>query len=90
VHLLNPHSWVYLDVRNASGQAQTWALEATNRIGLERIGVTADTLKPGEAVKVRCHPLRDGSRGCLLGFVKTKDGAVKDWDGSRLPLPADF
>ena len=90
VHLLNPHSWVYLDVRNASGQPQTWAIEATNKIGLERIGVTADTIKPGDSVKVRCHPLRDGSRGCLFGFLKTKDGDVKDWDGNRLPIPADF
>ena len=90
VHLLNPHSWVYMDVRNANGQMQTWAVEATNKIGLERIGVTADTVKPGDTVKVRCHPLRDGSRGCLLGFLKTKDGEVKDWDGNRLPIPADF
>ena len=90
VHLLNPHSWVYMDVRNASGQAQTWAVEATNKIGLERIGVTADTVKAGDMVKVRCHPLRDSSRGCLLGFLKTKDGDVKDWDGNRLPIPADF
>ena len=90
VHLLNPHSWVYLDVRGSNGQLQTWALEATNRIGLERVGVTADSLKPGEAIKVRCHPLRDGSRGCLLGFVKTKDGTVRDWDGTKLPVPADF
>ena len=90
VHLLNPHSWVYMDVRNVSGQLQTWAVEATNKIGLERIGVTADTVKPGDTVKVRCHPLRDGSRGCLLGFLKTKDGDVKDWDGNRLPIPADF
>ena len=90
VHLLNPHSWVYMDVRNANGQIQTWAIEATNKIGLERIGVTADTVKAGDTVKVRCHPLRDGSRGCLLGFLKTKDGDVKDWDGNRLPIPADF
>ena len=47
-------------------------------------------VKPGDTVKVRCHPLRDGSRGCLLGFLKTKDGDVKDWDGNRLPIPADF
>jgi hypothetical protein len=90
LHLLNPHSWLYLDVRGANGQPQTWALEATNRIGLERVGVTADSVKPGEAIKARCHPLRDGSRGCLLGFVKTKDGTVTDWDGTRLPVPADF
>jgi hypothetical protein len=90
VHLLNPHSWVYLDVRGPRDQPQTWALEATNRIGLERIGVTAGSLKPGEAIKARCHPLRDGSRGCLLGFVKTTDGTVRDWDGTNLPVPADF
>ena len=24
----------------------------------------------GDSIKVRCHVLRDGSRGCLLGFLK--------------------
>lgn len=90
VHLLNPHSWVYLDVKSSTGQPQTWALEATNVIGLQRIGVTRDYIKAGDTVKARCHPLRDGSRGCLLGFLKAPDGSVKDWDGSNLPIPTDF
>ena len=90
VHLLNPHSWIYLTVTSASGQAQTWSLEATSVVGLQRIGVTRDSVKPGDTVKARCHPLRDGSRGCLLGFLKTKDGSVKDWDGNNLPIPTDF
>jgi hypothetical protein len=90
VHLLNPHSWIYLEVKNASGQPQTWALEATNVIGLQRIGVTREYLKVGDTVKARCHPLRDGSRGCLLGFLKAPDGSIKDWDGNNLPIPTDF
>jgi hypothetical protein len=90
VHFLNPHSWIYLDVTNAAGQKQTWALEATSVVGLQRIGVARDALKVGDAVKVRCHPLRDGSRGCLLGFVKTRDGKITNWDGTNLPLPADL
>ena len=90
VHLLNPHSWIYLEVKNASGQPQTWALEATNVIGLQRIGVTRDSLKAGDTIKARCHPLRDGSRGCLLGFLKAPDGSIKDWDGNNLPIPTDF
>ena len=90
VHLLNPHSWIYLTVTSASGQAQTWSLEATSVVGLQRIGVTRDSVKPGDTVKARCHPLRDGSHGCLLGFLKTKDGSVKDWDGNNLPIPTDF
>ncbi len=90
VHLLNPHSWIYVVVKNASGQPQTWALEATNVIGLQRIGVSREYIKAGDAIKARCHPLRDGSRGCLLGFLKARDGSIKDWDGNNLPIPTDF
>jgi len=90
VHLVVPHSWIYMEVKDAKGEAQMWALEATGRLGLQRIGVTADYVKPGDSVKARCHHLRDGSNGCLLGFLKAKDGTVKDWDGNNAPAPADF
>lgn len=90
VHLVVPHSWVYLEVKDEKGEAQVWALEATGRTGLERVGVTATYLKAGDSVKVRCHRLRDGSNGCLLGFLKAKDGSVKDWDGNNAPPPPDF
>jgi len=54
------------------------------------VGVTAETVKPGDTIKARCHHLRDGSNGCLLGFLKAKDGKVVDWDGNNAPPPADF
>jgi hypothetical protein len=90
VHLLVPHSWIYLEIKDATGESQLWALEATSRTGLERIGVKPDYLKVGDTIKARCHHLRDGSNGCLLGFLKAKDGAVKDWDGNNAPPPTDF
>ncbi len=90
VHFVVPHSWVYMEVKAAGGQPQLWALEATGRGGLEKIGVNREYIKAGDAIKVRCHPLRDGSPGCLLGFLKAKDGTVKDWDGGTGPAPADF
>ena len=90
VHLVVPHSWVYLEVKDAKGEPQVWALEATGRTGLENIGVTRDSVKPGDTIKVRCHLLKDGSNGCLLGFLKAKDGTVKDWDGNNATLPTDF
>jgi hypothetical protein len=90
LHLVNPHSWVYVEVKDAQGELQMWALEATGRVALQRIGVTPDYVKPGDTVKARCHRLRDGSNGCLLGFLKAKDGTVKDWDGGNAPPPADF
>jgi hypothetical protein len=90
LHLLTPHSWLYVEVRDAAGTPQLWALEATTRAQLEQIGVTRDSLKPGDRIKARCHPLRDRSNGCLLGFLKAPDGSVKDWDGGNAPAPADF
>lgn len=90
VHFVVPHSWVYMEAMDANGQPQIWALEATGRTGLERIGVSRTYVKPGDTIKVRCHPLRDGSRGCLLGFLKAADGTVKDWDGNNAPAPSDF
>ncbi len=29
VHYLNPHSWIYMEVRSASGEPVLWAMEAT-------------------------------------------------------------
>jgi len=81
VHLINPHSWVFMDVTDESGKTTEWALEATGPAGLGRIGVTSDYIGAGDTIKVRCHRLRDGGPGCLLGFVQGRDGSVKDWDG---------
>ena len=87
VHLINPHSWVYIDVKDEKGVAETWALEATGPRGLERRGIARDWVKVGDVVKVRCHPLRDKSRGCLLGFLTPAHGDMarghgveKEWD----------
>jgi Family of unknown function (DUF6152) len=88
VHLINPHSWIYLEVKDEKGEPIVWALEATNPNGLIRAGIKRDEVKPGDTIKVRCHLMKDGSNGCLLGFVTTKDGAVKDWDGGGVAAPA--
>jgi hypothetical protein len=90
VHLVLPHSWVYLEIKDEKGESQLWALEATGRAQLQGMGVDRDYVKVGDPVKVRCHRLKDGSNGCLLGFLKAKDGTVKDWDGGNAKVPTDF
>ena len=74
VHLLVPHSWIYLEVKDDKGQPTTWALEATGPGGLQRVGIKREDVRPGDTIKVRCHLLRDGSNGCLLGFVTPTHG----------------
>ena len=81
VHRLVPHSWVYMDVKDAKGQTATWALEATGPGGLEKVGVKVNDVRPGDRIKVRCHLLRDGATGCLLGFVTPMHGDKARGDG---------
>jgi hypothetical protein len=88
VHRLVPHSWIYMDVKDAKGETATWALEGTGPGGLEKVGIKVNDVRPGDRIKVRCHLLRDGSTGCLLGFVTPihgdtarGHGVEKDWDG---------
>jgi hypothetical protein len=86
VHLVAPHSFIYIEVKKGN-EVETWVLEGTSRSGLEKIGITRDYLKPGDAITARCHPVKDGSAGCLLGYLKGPDGVVKDWDGGTGPVP---
>ena len=69
-----PHSIVYIDVKGQKGETATWALEATNPQGIVLRGVKNEDVKVGDAIKVRCHLLRDGGKGCLLGFVTPMHG----------------
>jgi Family of unknown function (DUF6152) len=98
VHLLVPHSWIYLEVKAVKGEPTVWALEATGPGGLQRVGIKKEDVKTGDTIKVRCHLLRDGSNGCLLGYVTPMHGDAarghgveRDWDGgggAGTPAPA--
>ena len=87
VHWLNPHSWIYLEAKDANGQAATWALEAAGPREIESNGVKREDVKTGDKIKVRCHLLTNGTKGCLLGYVTPLHGDAargqwveKDWD----------
>ena len=79
LHMVNPHAWIYLEVMQ-NGESEMWALEAGSLRALSRNGITNDTISVGESVSVRCHQLRDGSKGCLLGFLTGEDGVERLWD----------
>jgi Family of unknown function (DUF6152) len=87
VILVVPHSIVYMDMKNEKGEVVTWSLEATGIRGVLANGVKKEDVQAGDRIKVRCHLLRDGSPGCLLGFI-TPDhgdsarghGVEREWD----------
>ena len=87
VVFIAPHSIVYLDVKDGRGGTAIWALEATAPAGIFGNGVAREDVRAGDAIKARCHQLRDGANGCLLGFVTPLHGDTarghgieREWD----------
>ncbi len=87
VHLVRPHSWIYLEIADDEGQSTVWALEATGPEGLLGNDIQPQDVMSGDTISVRCHRLRDGSNGCLLGYVTPLHGDLarghgveKEWD----------
>jgi hypothetical protein len=61
VQLINPHSWIYVDVKKPDGTVENWAIEAGSPNILLRRGITKDTLKVGQKLMVDGYQSKDGS-----------------------------
>ena len=70
----NPHSQVYFDVADDTGNAVHWVAETTNPAMLSRVGWTRDTLKPGDQVTLVANPNKVGARVVFLQKVVFASG----------------
>ena len=61
VELINPHSWIHVDVKQADGTVENWAIEAGSPNILMRRGITKNTLKVGQKIVVDGYQSKDGS-----------------------------
>ncbi len=57
----NPHTYFYIDVANAKGDVESWALEMGSPNGLMRRGWTRDSMKIGDVVTVSGWRAKDGA-----------------------------
>jgi len=62
VQLINPHSWIHVEVKLPDGKTESWAIEAGSPNILMRRGITKDTLKVGTIIVVEGYQSKDGSR----------------------------
>ena len=61
---VNPHAWLRVMVNDEkTDRPVLWALELSSPSRLVTMGMRADSVKPGDAVSVTFHPLKDGARG---------------------------
>src|SRR3954463_13648967 len=59
VELINPHSWIHVDVKSPDGQMTTWMVEAGSPNVLLRRGFTKQSVHTGTQVVVEGYQSKD-------------------------------
>ena len=74
IEWMNPHTWIYLDVKNAAGNAEAWAFEMGSPNRLMRYGWNQNSLPTGATVTIAGSRARDGSLKAAVDTVTLPDG----------------
>jgi hypothetical protein len=61
VELINPHSWIHIDVKNSDGTSTRWMIEGGTPNTLLRRGFTKNSLPVGSVINVDGYQAKDGS-----------------------------
>jgi DNA/RNA endonuclease YhcR with UshA esterase domain len=84
VRLENPHSWFFLDVKNASGKVERWAFEAGTPSGMVRNGFKPGIIKKGVEVTIKGFHAKDPSQNAgMLRELVLADGTSYGMFGSQ-------
>ena len=79
-----PHSWLYLNVKNADGSETLWSFEGSAPPSLLQRGITGSTFEPGDTVTISYCPLKDGRPGGGLGWARLANGTFVNPGRRRL------
>ncbi len=72
--LVNPHSWIHLDVKNADGTITQWMVEGGSPNSLFRNGFDKTSLPEGTEILVEGYQAKDGANRAVGANLKFTDG----------------
>jgi hypothetical protein len=81
VEWINPHSYLWLEVKDQNGTTKTWALELAGQAALRKAGANK-ILKVGETYTAHAFMAKDNSAMAFLKSISLADGrTVTFWFG---------
>jgi len=89
VELINPHSWIHIEVTNKDGARETWMVEGGSPNALFRKGITKDSIPVGTELVVIGYQARDGANRCVGRTLKLADGRSLFFYAAPLPSGAE-
>jgi len=85
--LVNPHSWLHIDVKNEDGTVTNWAIEGGSPNALLRNGVTKKSMPAGTEIVVEGYQARDKGNLAVGKNITFTDGRRMLLGGSAPPDP---
>jgi hypothetical protein len=67
VDWVNPHIFIYFDVKDDSGKVTTWSLQSLPPLFFKGSGLTKDKLLDGSEATITLYPAKDGTDN--FGFL---------------------
>ena len=84
IRLENPHSWFFLDVKEANGKTEKWAFEAGTPSGMIRNGFKPGIIKAGVEVTIKGIRARDMTQNMgMMRELIMPDGTTYGACGSQ-------
>ncbi len=71
---VNPHSWLYFDVKDAQGKVTNWGVEFGAPNQLAKIGLKKTDVAPGTAIHIRGYLAKNGGPYGYSVIVTLPDG----------------
>jgi hypothetical protein len=89
VEMINPHSWIHLDVKKADGTVERWMIEGGPPNALFRRGFTTKSLPIGAEVVVEGFRARDKSLRANGRDIMMADGSRPFVGSFSTAVPGD-
>lgn len=83
VEWTNPHTWFFIDVKNADGSVTNWGFEMPGPAQLLRAGLKRDSMKVGDVLTVDARGARDGSSHANAQTVEMTNTGRRIFPGSQ-------
>ena len=74
IERVNPHGWIYIDVKTPDGKTENWSIETGSPNALAARGVKRDSLPIGVTVTVEGFRAKDGSNTASGSNIKLPNG----------------
>lgn len=81
---VNPHSWIYVDVKDKDGAVTNWGFEFGSISALERLGLTRAVVAIGSEITLKGYRSRNGGP-----FGYTVNATLADGRTFQLGSPQD-